>query len=112
MALVLDVSPPTSGRSTWQATVLMPRSPASIETRRQLAPFSPSSVSGSGSGEIRNSYLCGDDVELELLPVVVGLFESLNLTSQRQIISCRVEQMKSGGLRRSLSRFSYVLATS
>ena len=27
-----------------------------------------------------SSYLCGDDVKLEFLPVVVGLFESLNLS--------------------------------
>ena len=72
----------------------MPRSPASIETRRRLASPFPLSVSEWESGEFRNSYLCGDDVELELLPIVVGLFEGLNLTSQRQIISYRVEQKK------------------
>ena len=29
----------------------------------------------------RKTNLCGDDVKLELLPVVVSLFESLNLAS-------------------------------
>jgi len=32
-----------------------------------------------------NTDLCGDDVELEFLPVVVCLFECLNLVSQGQI---------------------------
>lgn len=31
-----------------------------------------------GSSEVQ--HLCGNDVELELLPVVVGLFESLNIS--------------------------------
>ena len=29
--------------------------------------------------------LCGDDVELKLLPVVVGLFECLNLAQNQDI---------------------------
>ena len=40
------------------------------------------------------TYLCCDDVELELLPVFVGLFECLNL-SQNQKKDNREQQMKS-----------------
>ncbi len=38
-------------------------------------------------------YLCGDDVKLEFLPVLVGLFESLNL-SQNQNKDSREQQMR------------------
>ncbi len=94
MALALGVSPPIFGRSTWQAIVLMPRSPPSIQARNRLAPSSFKRFRIGERGEFRKSYLCGDNVELKLLPVIVGLFECLNLMSQRQITDYRVVQVK------------------
>lgn len=38
-------------------------------------------------GWTRKAYLCGDYVELELLPIVIGLFECLNLGLTIRIIS-------------------------
>ena len=92
-ALVRDASLPISGHNILPAIVQKPRSPASIaQVGLALDSFHPSFRCSTGWFQI--SYLCGDDVELEFLPVVVGLFECLNLESQRQIKNCREQQKK------------------
>jgi len=56
-----------------------------VSARRPRSPASDHrhvSVLGS-KGECSSVYLCGDNVKLEFHPVLVGMFESLNL-SQNQ----------------------------
>jgi len=89
-ALVLDVSPPICVRSIWQASALRHRSPASVTespvSLEVLAGFRFGWGLGREGKGFANSYLCGDNVKLESLPVVVGLFECLNLSLRNQII--------------------------
>lgn len=83
--LVLGVFPPIFGRNIWQATALMRRSLASTCGVPGLAPIFCLGSFSLRAGWFRKAYLCGDNVKLEFFPVVEGLFECLNLESQRQI---------------------------
>ena len=57
-------------------------------------------------------YLCGDDVELELLPVIVCLFEGLNLCLRIRSSSWRdvTKEIKCACIHQFPSRFSYAHA--
>lgn len=70
MVLARGVSLPTCEHSIWPAIARMRRSPASAHAVR----FFLLRLDG-----LRLAYLCGDDVELEFLPIIVGLFKCLNL---------------------------------
>ena len=65
------VSLPISLHSISQASVLMLQSQASV--LRSASCYQSRS-------EMSSAYLGSDDVELELLPVIVGLLECLNLS--------------------------------
>ena len=62
--------------------------------------------------EGRWQYLCGDDVELELLPVIVCLFEGLNLCLRIRSSSWRdvTKEISCACIHQSPSRSSYARA--
>ena len=69
MVPVLGAIPPISVHNISRAIALRHRNP----TSRTSISTAHRSLRG------RLNYLCGDDIELEFLPVVVGLLECLNL---------------------------------